>query len=147
MITVHHLDDSRSQRILWLLEELGEPYEIEHHRRDPVTRAAPAALKEIHPLGKSPIIEDNGRVVSESGAIIEHILRRYGKGRLQPSVDDPQYDEYIHWMHYAEGSAMPALIASVISGDSLLASNVWPAPTPIFSKRFISSTSDGSVGQ
>jgi glutathione S-transferase len=116
MITVHHLDDSRSQRIIWLLEELGEPYEIEQHRRDPVTRAAPAALKEIHPLGKSPVIEDNGRVVSESGAIIEHILRRYGKGRLQPTVDDPQYDEYIHWMHYAEGSAMPALIIRINIG-------------------------------
>ena len=113
MITVHHLDDSRSQRILWLLEELREPYEIEQHRRDPVTRSAPAALKRIHPLGKSPVIEDNGRVVSESGAIIEHILRDYGKGRLQPSVDDPRYDEYVHWMHYAEGSAMPALITRI----------------------------------
>jgi glutathione S-transferase len=110
MITVHHLDDSRSQRILWLLEELGEPYEIELHRRDPVTRAAPAILKTIHPLGKSPVIEDNGRVISESGAIIEHILRRYGHGRLQPTVDDSQYDDYLHWMHYAEGSAMPALV-------------------------------------
>ena len=116
MIIVHHLDDSRSQRILWLLEELGEPYEIEQHRRDPVTRAAPAALKQIHPLGKSPVIEDDGRVVSESGAIIEHILRRYGKGRLQPSVDDHQYDEYLHWMHYAEGSAMPALIIRINIG-------------------------------
>ena len=113
MIIVHHLDDSRSQRILWLLEELGEPYEIEQHRRDPVTRSAPVALKQIHPLGKSPVIEDNGRVVAESGAIIEHILRRYGKGRLQPRVEDPQYDDYVHWMHYAEGSAMPALIIRI----------------------------------
>jgi glutathione S-transferase len=113
MIIVHHLDDSRSQRILWLLEELGEPYKIEQHRRDPVTRSAPTALKRIHPLGKSPVIEDNGRVVAESGAIIEHILRRYGKGRLQPCVEDPQYDDYMHWMHYAEGSAMPALIIRI----------------------------------
>jgi len=116
MIIVHHLDDSRSQRILWLLEELGEPYEIEQHRRDPVTRAAPPALKQIHPLGKSPVIEDDGRVVSESGAIIEYILRGYGKGRLQPSVEDPQYAEYLHWMHYAEGSAMPALIIRINIG-------------------------------
>jgi hypothetical protein len=87
MIIVHHLDDWRSQRILWLLEELRELYEIEQHRRDPVTRSAPVVLKQIHPLGKSPVIVDNGRVVAESGAIIEHILRRYGKGRLQPRVE------------------------------------------------------------
>jgi glutathione S-transferase len=85
MITVHHLEDSRSQRVLWLLEELKEPYRIQRHRRDPSTRLAPAALREIHPLGKSPVIEDNGRVIAESGAILEYLPRHYGKGRLQPS--------------------------------------------------------------
>jgi glutathione S-transferase len=113
MIIVHHLDDSRSQRILWLLEELGQPYEITQHKRDSQTRLAPAALKAVHPLGKSPAIEDDGRVVAESGAISDYILRRYGNGRLQPATSDPRYDDYVHWMHYAEGSAMPALIVRI----------------------------------
>ncbi|MEA2808710.1 MAG: glutathione S-transferase [Rhodospirillaceae bacterium] len=113
MIAVHHLDDSRSQRILWLLEELGVPYEIKHHKRDPKTRLAPPALKEIHPLGKSPVIEDAGRVIAESGAIIDYLLRHYGGGRLQPSPSTAAYDPYVHWMHYAEGSAMPALIIRI----------------------------------
>ena len=116
MITVHHLDDSRSQRILWLLEELGVPYEIELHKRDPKSRLAPPALKQVHPLGKSPVIEDNGRVVAESGAIIDYILRKYGNGRLQPASPDPGYDDYVHWMHYAEGSGMPALIVRINVG-------------------------------
>jgi glutathione S-transferase len=113
MIIVHHLDDSRSQRILWLLEELGLPYEIRQHKRDPKTRLAPPELKQIHPLGKSPVIEDNDRVVAESGAIIDYILRKYGSGRLQPAPSDALYDEYVHWMHYAEGSGMPALIIRI----------------------------------
>ncbi len=113
MIVVHHLDNSRSQRILWLLEELGEPYEITHHKRDPQTRLAPAALKQVHTLGKSPVIEDEGRMVAESGAIIDYILRRYGNRRLQPAASDPNYNDYVHRMHYAEGSAMPALIIRI----------------------------------
>jgi glutathione S-transferase len=113
MITIHHLDDSRSQRILWLLEELGQPYEITQHKRDPETRLAPTALKAVHPLGKSPVIEDEDRVVAESGAIIDYILRRYGNGRLQPAASDPCYDNYVHWMHYAEGSGMPAFIIRI----------------------------------
>jgi glutathione S-transferase len=113
MIIVHHLDDSRSQRILWLLEELGVPYEIRHHKRDPKTRLAPLELKQVHQLGKSPVIEDEGRVVAESGAIIDYILRKYGKGRLQPAPSQPDYDDYVHWMHYAEGSGMPALIIRI----------------------------------
>jgi glutathione S-transferase len=113
MIIVHHLDDSRSQRILWLLEELGVPYEIRHHKRDPKTRLAPPELMQVHPLGKSPVIEDEGRVVAESGAIIDYILRKYGKGRLQPSPSQSDYDDYVHWMHYAEGSGMPALIIRI----------------------------------
>jgi glutathione S-transferase len=113
MITVHHLDDSRSQRILWLLEELGLSYDITQHKRDPNTRLAPSELRKIHPLGKSPVIENDGRVVAESGAIIDYILRKFGNGRLQPSPSDIHYDDYMHWMHYAEGSAMPALIIRI----------------------------------
>jgi glutathione S-transferase len=110
MITVHHLDQSRSQRILWLLEELHLPYEIQQHRRDPHTRVAPPALKAIHPLGKSPVISDDGKVVAESGAIIEYILRHHGGGALQPAPSDDSYDDYVFWMHYAEGSAMLPLV-------------------------------------
>jgi glutathione S-transferase len=113
MIIVHHLDDSRSQRILWLLEELGLPHEIRQHKRDPKSRLAPPELKRIHPLGKSPLIEDDGHVVAESGAIIEYILRKYGNGRLQPPANEARYDDYVHWMHYAEGSGMPALIIRI----------------------------------
>lgn len=113
MITVHHLDQSRSQRILWLLEELQLPYEIQQHRRDPETRLAPPELKAIHPLGKSPVIVDDGKVVAESGAIIEYILRHHGGGALQPAPSDDAYDNYVFWMHYAEGSAMlPLLLKS-----------------------------------
>jgi glutathione S-transferase len=113
MLVVHHLDDSRSQRILWLLEELALPYEIRHHKRNAETRLAPRELKEVHPLGKSPIIEDDGKVVAESGAIIDYVLRRYGNGRLAPTPSGPDYDDYVHWMHYAEGSGMPALIIRI----------------------------------
>jgi glutathione S-transferase len=113
MITVHHLDDSRSQRILWLLEELGLPYEIRRHKRDPETRLAPPELKQIHALGKSPVIEDGAKVVAESGAIIDYVLRHYGDGRLAPAPSTSEYDDYVHWMHYAEGSGMPALIIRI----------------------------------
>jgi glutathione S-transferase len=113
MIIVHHLDDSRSQRILWLLEELGLPYEIRRHKRDPETRLAPPELKQIHALGKSPVIEDGGKIIAESGAIIDYVLRHYGNARLAPAPSDPNYDDYVHWMHYAEGSGMPALIIRI----------------------------------
>jgi glutathione S-transferase len=113
MIIVHHLDDSRSQRILWLLEELGLPYEIRQHKRDPKTRLAPPELRQIHALGKSPVIEDGAKVVAESGAIIDYVLRHYGDGRLAPAPSTSEYDDYVHWMHYAEGSGMPALIIRI----------------------------------
>jgi glutathione S-transferase len=113
MIIVHHLDDSRSQRILWLLEELGLPYEIRQHKRDPETRLAPPELRQIHALGKSPVIEDGAKVVAESGAIIDYVLRHYGDGRLAPAPSTSEYDDYVHWMHYAEGSGMPALIIRI----------------------------------
>jgi glutathione S-transferase len=115
MIIVHHLYDSRSQRILWLLEELDVPYEIKRYQRDAQTRLAPPELKAVHPLGKSPVIidTDNGRVIAESGAIIDYILRHHGNGRLQPNPTSAAYDDYVHWLHYAEGSAMPALILKI----------------------------------
>jgi glutathione S-transferase len=113
MIMVHHLNDSRSQRVLWLLEELGLPYEIRQHKRDPETRLAPPELKQIHALGKSPVIEDGGKVIAESGAIIDYVLRHYGDGRMAPAASAAKYDDYIHWMHYAEGSGMPALIIRI----------------------------------
>ena len=106
MIKVHHLNNSRSQRILWLLEELELPYEIVKYQRDPVTNLAPDSLKAIHPLGKSPVIDDDGQIVIESGAIIEYIVRKYGKGRLVPKQDTPAAVDYLQLMHYAEGSAM-----------------------------------------
>jgi glutathione S-transferase len=106
MITVHHLNNSRSQRILWLLEELGLPYEIKRYQRDPKTSLAPPELKAINPLGKSPVIEDGDLVLNESGAIVDYLIRRHGKGRLQPDPASPAYDEYVKWLHFAEGSAM-----------------------------------------
>ena len=113
MIVVHHLNDSRSQRILWLLEELGLPYEIRPYQRDAQTRLAPPELKKVHPLGKSPVITDGNRTIIESGAIIDYVIRRHGKGRLQPAPETPEYDEYVQWMHYAEGSAMLPLMLNL----------------------------------
>ncbi len=113
MIVVHHLNDSRSQRILWLLEELGLPYEIKRYQRDAKTRLAPPELKAVHPLGKSPVISDDGRTINESGAIVDYLIRHYGKGRLQPDPKTPAYDEYVQWLHYAEGSAMLPLLLNL----------------------------------
>ena len=116
MIVVHHLNDSRSQRILWLLEELALPYEIKPYQRDAQTRLAPPELKKVHPLGKSPVISDGNKTIIESGAIIDYVIRHYGKGRLQPAADSPAYDEYQQWMHYAEGSAMLPLMLNLYAG-------------------------------
>lgn len=110
MIVVHHLNDSRSQRILWLLEELGLPYGIERYQRDAKTRLAPPELKAVSPLGKSPVITDDGTTVIESGAIVDYIIRRHGGGRLQPDPASAAYDSYAQWLHYAEGSAMLPLM-------------------------------------
>ena len=112
MIVVHHLNDSRSQRILWLLEELGLPYEIKRYQRLP-TRLAPPELAAVHPLGKSPVITVEGKTVFESGAIIDYIIRRHAGGRLQPDPATPAYDDYMMWMHYAEGSAMLPLMLNL----------------------------------
>lgn len=116
MLVVHHLNDSRSQRILWLLEELGVPYEIKRYDRDPTTRLAPAELTAVHPLGKSPVITDDGRTVHESGAIIDYIIRRHGGGRMAPAIGSDAYEVYNQWLHYAEGSAMLPLMLSMYVG-------------------------------
>src|SRR5262249_43396597 len=113
---VHHLNDSRSQRILWLLEELGLEYEIKHYRRDAQTRLAPPELTAVHPLGKSPMITDGGRLILESGAIVDYVVRRHGGGRLQPDPATTAYDDYIQWLHYAEGSAMPPFLLKLYAG-------------------------------
>ena len=116
MIKVHHLNNSRSQRILWLLEELDLPYEIVHYQRDAVTNLAPPELKAIHPLGKSPVITDGDLTVAESGAIVEYLVRKYGKGRLAPAETSPAYVPYLQWMHFAEGSAMLPLLLALYVG-------------------------------
>ena len=116
MITVHHLNDSRSQRIIWLLEELGLPYEIKRYERDPKTNLAPAELKQVHPLGKSPMIQDGPHTIIESGAIVDYLIRRHGQGALQPDPASATYDEYVQWLHFAEGSAMLPLMLNVYVG-------------------------------
>ncbi len=128
MITVHHLNNSRSQRIVWLLEELGLPYEIQRYARDPVTRLAPPELRAVHPLGKSPIITDGTVTVAESGAIIEYLLERYGAGRLIPAAGSPERLRYTYWMHFAEGSAMPPLLMQLVFDK------IETAPMPFFVK-------------
>jgi glutathione S-transferase len=127
MIIVHHLNNSRSQRILWLLEELRLPYEIKPYQRHAQTRLAPPELKEVHPLGKSPVITNDGRVIAESGAIIDYIIRRHGGGRLQPDPSSAAYDDYVQWLHFAEGSAaLPLLLKLYVSGLGAAAAPLVP---------------------
>ncbi len=125
MITVHHLANSRSQRILWLLEELGLDYELKHYKRDPQTLLAPQALKEVHPLGKSPVLTDGDVTVAESGAIIEYLLETYGQGQLKP-VSEVDLRNYRYWLHYAEGSLMPLLVMKLVFG------RIPKSPMPFF---------------
>ncbi|MEO6690509.1 MAG: glutathione S-transferase, partial [Dokdonella sp.] len=113
-IVVHHLNNSRSQRVLWLLEELGLPYEIVRYQRDPQTMLAPESLRHVHPLGKSPALTDDERVLAESGAIVEYLVDRYAKGRLAPARDTEARLRYTYWLHYAEGSAMSPLLLKLI---------------------------------
>ena len=115
MLTVHHLNNSRSQRILWLLEELGLPYEIVRYQRDAKTMLAPPELRRVHPLGKSPVVTtDDGLTLAESGAIIETVVERYGQGQLAPVAGTPEALRYRYWLHYAEGSAMPPLLLKLV---------------------------------
>ncbi len=114
MITVHHLNDSRSQRVLWLLEELGLPYELRKYQRDPKTMLAPESLRQVHPLGKSPVVTDGELTIAEAGAIVEYLVERYGAGRLRPAPGTPERLRYTYWLHFAEGSAMPPLLLKLI---------------------------------
>ena len=114
MITIHHLNNSRSQRILWLLEELGLDYDIKYYQRDSETMLAPASLRQVHPLGKSPVITDEALTLAESGAMIEYLVERYGEGRFAPPLDVPERLRYRYWLHYAEGSLMPPLLIKLI---------------------------------
>lgn len=126
MIIVHHLNNSRSQRVLWLLEELAVPYEVKRYQRDAKTMLAPPELRAVHPLGKSPVIEDDGQVLAESGAIIEYLAERYGEGRFVPAAGTPERLRYRYWMHFAEGTAQPPLLLK------LLFDRVEKGPMPFF---------------
>ncbi|MDQ1829858.1 glutathione S-transferase [Massilia scottii] len=128
MIIVHHLNNSRSQRILWLLEELGLEYEIRKYQRDAKTMLAPPELRAVHPLGKSPVITDGENTVAESGAIIEYLLERYGNGRFVPAAGTPDKLRYTYFMHYAEGSAMTPLLMKLVFD------RVEKSPMPFFAK-------------
>src|SRR5689334_5928513 len=114
MIIVHHLNNSRSQRVLWLMEELHINYEVKRYERDRKTMLAPPALKAIHPLGKSPVIEDNGKVIAETGAIFDYIMDNYSQGRLMPSHGTEEWLRYVYWLNYAEGSAMTPLLLKLV---------------------------------
>lgn len=139
MIKVHHLEQSRSQRVLWLLEELGQPYELVSYARDERTLLAPAALRAVHPLGKSPVLEDGGRVVAECGAIIEYLLERHDRGAtLSPAHDnEDERLRYRYWLHYAEGSAMPPLVMALVFA------RIRKAPMPFFARPVARRIADG----
>jgi glutathione S-transferase len=126
MLTVHHLNNSRSQRVLWLLEELGVVYEVKRYERDAKTMLAPPALLAIHPLGKSPVIVDGAVTAAESGAVVEYLIDRYGGGRLIPAAGTPQRLRYTYWLHYAEGSAMPPLLLKLVFDRLAHAPAPWP---------------------
>ena len=126
MITVHHLNNSRSQRILWLLEELGLDYDVKRYQRDAKTMLAPPSLCKVHPLGKSPVITDGDLTQAESGAIVDYLIERYGAGRLTPAAGTPEKLRYTYWLHYAEGSAMPPLLLKLVFDK------IETAPMPFF---------------
>jgi glutathione S-transferase len=128
VITLHHLENSRSHRILWLLEELGVPYEIRHYKRDPKTSLAPPELLRVHPLGKSPVITDGELTIAESGAIIEYLVDRYGKGALIPPPGTPERLRYTYWLHFAEGTAMPPLVMKLVFN------RIERGPMPFFAR-------------
>ena len=126
MITVHHLNNSRSQRVLWLLEELRVSYEVKRYERDTKTLLAPPALLAVHPLGKSPVVVDGAVTLAESGAIVEYLVDTYGAGRLKPPAGTEQRRRYTYWLHYAEGSAMPPLLLKLIFDRIANAPVPWP---------------------
>ncbi|ODV03704.1 MAG: glutathione S-transferase [Rubrivivax sp. SCN 70-15] len=128
MLTVHHLENSRSQRVLWLLEELGLRYEVRRYARDPKTMLAPPELLRVHPLGKSPVLSDGEITVAESGAIIEYLLDAHGDGRLRPPPGSAERRRYTYWLHFAEGSAMPYLVMTLVFNQ------LRRAPMPFFAR-------------
>ena len=140
MITVHHLENSRSQRVLWLLEELGLPYEVKRYARNRKTMLAPPELKQVHALGKSPVITerttDGDITVAESGAIIEHLLDSHGNGQLRPAAGTPERRQFSYWLHFAEGSAMPYLVMKLVFDQ------VRKAPVPFFIKPVVKGVAD-----
>ena len=142
MIVVHHLNNSRSQRVLWLLEELGEPYEIVKYQRDAQTMLAPPELKKVHPLGKSPVVVDGDAVLAESGAILEYFAEKHG--RFLPMQATPDWRRYRYWMHYAEGSAMPPMLLKLVFD------RLERAKAPFFVKPIVrqisSKAKDGFIG-
>ena len=129
MVAVHHLNNSRSQRVLWLLEELGLDYNVVRYQRDATTMLAPASLRKVHPLGKSPVVVDGENTLAESGAILEYLVDRYDAARtFAPSPGTPEHLRYRYWLHYAEGSAMPPMLLSLVF------SRIRQAPMPFFAK-------------
>ena len=136
MLIVHHLENSRSQRVLWLLEELGVPYEIVKYQRDAQTMLAPPELVKVHPLGKSPVVTDQGQTIAESGAIVEYLVERYGNGRLVPAAGTPEKLRYTYWLHYAEGSAMPPLLLKLVF------ERMKTGPVPFFVRPIVRAVAD-----
>ncbi|MEE2691410.1 MAG: glutathione S-transferase [Pseudomonadota bacterium] len=136
MIIVHHLNNSRSQRVLWLLEELGLPYDIKRYERDKTTMLAPPELKKVHPLGKSPVVEDGGLVLAETGAIIEYLVEGPGGGKLMPPRGSLEFLRYRYWLHFAEGSAMPPLLMKLVF------TRIKEAKAPFFAKPIARSIAD-----
>jgi glutathione S-transferase len=138
MIVVHHLNNSRSQRVIWLLEELGLPYEVKRYERDAKTMLAPPELRAIHPLGKSPVITDGDETVAETGAIIEYVLETYGQGRLIPAAGTAERLRYTYWLHYAEGSAMTPLLLKLVF-------TALPARAPGLLKGLVKGIANGAL--
>ena len=136
MITVHHLENSRSQRVLWLLEELALPYEVKRYARNPKTMLAPPELATVHPLGKSPVITEGGVTVAESGAIVEYLVDTHGAGRLKPPAGSDAQRQYVYWLHFAEGTAMPPLLMKLVFD------RVRSAPVPFFVKPVVRGVAD-----
>jgi glutathione S-transferase len=143
MVVVHHLNNSRSQRVLWLLEELGVPYEVKRYERDAKSMLAPPALLAVHPLGKSPVIVDGDVTVAESGAIIEYLVGKYGDGRLMPPAGTAQRLRYTYWLHYAEGSAMTPLLFKLVFDR--IAANPSPWPISAIARRISSSVTNAFI--
>jgi glutathione S-transferase len=144
MVVVHHLNNSRSQRVLWLLEELGVPYEVKRYERDAKTMLAPPSLMAVHPLGKSPVIVDGAVTVAESGAIVEYLVDKYGAGRLIPPAATAERRRYTYWLHYAEGSAMPPLLLKLVFDR--IASNPAPWPVSAIARRIAATVQNSFIG-